>query len=366
MAIRLTTTEDETNFITMMTIAPSGHGKTKLIKTAPKPIIIAAENGLLSLKGSKLPVIKIDNHIDFEAAYELIIGPKCKAFETVCIDSISDIAEACLAWFKENPVDGNTHPQAAYGHMADAILPTLKKFLALSVTHSKNVYVTAKVKRMEDQYTGIDTFMPSAPGRVIGPALPYLFDFVLPLRIAENEAGKKYRYLQCQPDLQYVAKDRSGNLADIERPHLGHIFAKALGKPLPGKAKAKAPAKTVSTGKKAATAEEQAAAQAELLKRKEEEAAAKLAAEAVAKEKADQAAEKKAKADAAEAEAAAAAKEEADALAAQEQEELGTELDGALAETEEEGEEQTLEEQETEDQGEEATDEYPGDGFPED
>lgn len=255
MAIRLTTTAQSSARCKCLVIGPSGIGKTRLCATAPKPLIISAEKGMLSLKDENLPVIEISNHIDLEDAYKFVTtDPRAKRFETICIDSVSDIAESCLAWFKENPVDGNTHPQAAYGHMADKILPMLKKFRDLNDFH---VYFTAKIKRQEDAYTGIDTFMASCPGRVLGPALPYLFDFVFQMRIGETESGKKYRYLQTQPDLQYHAKDRSGKLNFIEEPNLAKIFAKALGqvsvKGAPAKAE-KSPKKVEET--EAETSEE--------------------------------------------------------------------------------------------------------------
>lgn len=229
MAVRFTTTASTNKYVKCLVDGASGIGKTRLCATAPKPLIISAESGLLSLQEYKIPVIEVRNHIDLEEAYQFVVAdPKAAQFMTICLDSISDIAEACLAWFKENPVDGNTHPQAAYGSMADAVIPLIKKFRDLP---NKHVYFTAKIKRETDQYTGIDTFIPSAPGQIIGPGIPYLFDFILPMRLGETESGKKFRYLQTQPDMQYHAKDRSGRLAFMEEPHLGKLFAKALGIP---------------------------------------------------------------------------------------------------------------------------------------
>jgi len=244
MAIRLTTTKESSKYVKCLVIGRSGVGKTKLCSTAPSPVIISAEKGLLSLQDFNIPVIEVSNHKDFEDAYNFIKDdPRAQGFKTVCVDSISDIAESCLAWFKENPVDGNTHPQAAYGHMADAIIPLIKKFRDLD---NKHVYFTAKLKRMTDQYSGIDTFMPSAPGQIIGPSLPYLFDFMFPMRIGETENKVKYRYLQTQPDIQFEAKDRSGRLNDIEKPDLSHIFQKALSVEKPPEQPSETPSETPS------------------------------------------------------------------------------------------------------------------------
>ena len=59
--------------------------------------------------------------------------------------------------------------------------------------------------------------------------IPYFFDEVLALRIIEDEEdGKTKRLLQCQPDYQYDAKDRSGQLKMFERPNLKAIIKKII------------------------------------------------------------------------------------------------------------------------------------------
>lgn len=227
MAIKLTTTAESSGYVKCLVYGESGIGKTMLSATAPNPLIISAEQGLLSLKDHKIPVILIEDHMDLEEAYKFVTtNPKAKNFKTICLDSISDIAEAVLAHFKDNPADGNTHPQAAYGSMADTLMPLIKKFRDIP---DKHVYFIAKAKRMKDDYSGITSWMPSMPGQQLGPALPYLFDFVLPMKAGETDKGKKYRYLQTTADVQWLAKDRSGKLAPIDKPDLTYIFDKALG-----------------------------------------------------------------------------------------------------------------------------------------
>lgn len=227
MAIKLTSTASGGEYTKVMVYGPSGIGKTTLAGTAPNPVIVSSEKKLISLKDKNIPVILIENHIDLANALTFIKTDKRAAkFETVVVDSISDIAETLLSYFKENPVDGNTHPQAAYGHMADHLSPLIKKFRDIA---DKHVYFIAKAKMVEDQYTNVNMWMPSMPGRVLGPNLPYEFDFVFAMRQAETESGKKYRYLQTQGDIQWLAKGHS-SLNTIERPDLSLIFDKLLGK----------------------------------------------------------------------------------------------------------------------------------------
>lgn len=225
MALKFTSTKTEVHTAKIVVYGPSGVGKTTLAKTCPKPVIISSEHRLLSLSDANIPVIMVEDHHDLEEAYNFVAGPKGRRFETVVIDSISDIAETLLSHFKENPEDGNRHKQAAYGSLADSMLPLIKMFRDIE---GKHVYMIAKQKLTHDEYNGITVYSPSLPGQVLPQALPYLFDFVLPLRIGETENGKKYRYLQTQEDMQYIAKECSGRLNRIERPHLGNLFDKIL------------------------------------------------------------------------------------------------------------------------------------------
>jgi len=62
MAInRTTTTEAKTQGINVLVYGRAGVGKTTLIRTAPKPIIISIERGLLPLRDvtPSIPVIEI-------------------------------------------------------------------------------------------------------------------------------------------------------------------------------------------------------------------------------------------------------------------------------------------------------------------
>lgn len=224
MAIRFTTTAESSNFVKCLVYGESGVGKTTLCKTAPKPVIISAESGLLSLKDQNIPVIEISSFEDFKEAYEFVtMNPKAARFETICLDSISDIAETILA--EEKKVCG-ADPRQAYGSYADKLLPYIKKFRDIE---DKHVYFTAKARSQKDGMTEMLMWGPSMPGQQLGPALPYLFDIVMALRIGETEDKTKFRYLQTEPDLQFGAKDRSGKLDSIEEPNLTKVFAKILG-----------------------------------------------------------------------------------------------------------------------------------------
>ena len=200
----------------------SGVGKTYLVRTAPNPVIIMAEAGMLSLRDVQLPMIAIKTVEDLTEVHQWAErSAEARQFNTLYIDSISEIAEIVLANAKKLVKD----PRQAYGELIDKMIMTIKAFRDLV---GYNVVMTAKQEYNKDEHTGISTYGPSMPGSKLGQQMPYLFDEVFRLGIAKNQKGEQYRFLQTSPDPQYEAKDRSGSLQPVEPPDLGAIFNKIL------------------------------------------------------------------------------------------------------------------------------------------
>lgn len=217
--------------------AESGAGKTMLCATAPKPCIISAEAGLLSLSRANIervygvgtpgisydiPVMQVTTLQDVVDIFAWFTNPVNRAsehFSTICLDSISEIAEKVLVNAKLQVKD----PRQAYGELVDKMMDMVKKFRDLP---GFNVYMSAKMEPMKDEMTGITRYWPSMPGKQLGPALPYLFDEVFRLGVNKTPQGQKYRFLQTDQDLQYLAKDRSGQLDELEPANLTHVFSK--------------------------------------------------------------------------------------------------------------------------------------------
>lgn len=215
--------------------AESGIGKTMLCATAPQPLIISAEAGLLSLTRRNIervfganqqgicydiPVIQIKTVDDLTAAYNWCASPQAKDIWSVCIDSISEIGEVVLNNAKRQVKD----PRQAYGELIEKMETTIRAFRDLP---GKNVYMAAKMEPMKDELTGVVRYGASMPGSKLGAKLPYFFDEVFRLGVNKDpQTQQPFRFLQTQPDLQFQAKDRSGALAPMEVPHLGYIFNK--------------------------------------------------------------------------------------------------------------------------------------------
>lgn len=207
--------------VKMLVYGQAGAGKTTLIKTLPHPVILSAEGGLLSLQDADLPYIEIRNVNDLEEAYKWVISDAANGFESVALDSISEIAEVILSSEKKN----NKDPRAAYGAMQDKMSEIIRAFRDIT---NKHVYFTAKCEKAQDE-TGKILYSPSMPGNKTGQALPYFFDLVMALRVEKGEDGISQRALLCDSDGSWLAKDRSSKLSTWEAPDLGAIISKIGG-----------------------------------------------------------------------------------------------------------------------------------------
>ena len=224
MAINVKTTGSlAANGVKVLVYGQAGAGKTSLIKTLPSPIVLSAEGGLLSIQDADLPFIEISDMATLQEAYKwLTEANEAKAFKSVALDSISEIAEVVLNAEKKATKD----PRQAYGAMQEQMADIIRAFRDLPGRH---VYMSAKLEKTQDEM-GRVLYAPSMPGNKTGQALPYFFDEVLALRVEKDSEGGTQRALMCDSDGLWLAKDRSGKLDMWEAPDLGAAIAKIGGK----------------------------------------------------------------------------------------------------------------------------------------
>jgi len=205
-----------TNGVKMMVYGPAGSGKTRLCATAPRPIILSAENGLLSLNDQNIPFIRITSLEQLIATRQYLLNDK--RFFTCCLDSASDIAERCL---KER-MSSNKDPRKGYGEMAQEVLNEVREWRDFPQRHVLFIMKEGKVK---DESTGGFLKGPLMPGQQLDQHMPYMFDECFQL-VTVNQNGNIQSALRTQRDHQNEAKDRSGRLDYWEPPNLTHIINK--------------------------------------------------------------------------------------------------------------------------------------------
>jgi energy-coupling factor transporter ATP-binding protein EcfA2 len=222
MAIQLKNTAGVTaNGVKLLVYGHAGAGKTTLAASMPRPIIISAEGGLLSIQGAALPYIEVSSMETLREAFDYVSGEHGAEFDSIVLDSISEIAEVVLIHEKAVNKDG----RVAYGEMAVQMTSIIRAFRDLP---GKHVLMTAKVEKSQDE-TGRILYSPSMPGNKVGQSLPYFFDEVLALRVEKDAEGVAQRALMCDSDGLWLAKDRSGKLDAWETPDIGAVIAKIGG-----------------------------------------------------------------------------------------------------------------------------------------
>lgn len=208
--------------VRLLVYGQAGAGKTSLIRTLPNPVVLSAEGGLLSIADANVPFIEIRDMADLAEAYDwLTQSDEATQFESVALDSISEIGEVVLSAEKKKTKD----PRQAYGEMQTQMADLIRTFRDLP---GKHVYFSAKVEKSQDEMGRI-LYAPSMPGNKTGQALPYFFDEVLALRVEKDADGNTQRALMCDSDGLWLAKDRSGKLDAWEAPDLGAVINKIKG-----------------------------------------------------------------------------------------------------------------------------------------
>jgi phage nucleotide-binding protein len=223
MAINLKRTGGlSANGVKLLVYGQAGAGKTSLIRTLPKPVVLSAEGGLLSIQDADIPFIEITSMEELQEAYMWCRdSEEAKDFETIALDSISEVAEVVLNHELKNNKDG----RAAYGELNTQMTGLIRAFRDLP---SKHVYFSAKLEKSQDEM-GKLLYNPSMPGKSLTQSLPYFFDEVLALRVERDSDGVNQRAIMCDTDGLWLAKDRSGKLEPWEAPDLGEIIRKIGG-----------------------------------------------------------------------------------------------------------------------------------------
>ena len=199
-----------------------GTGKTPMVNSAPRPVMCCIEPGMLSMRGSTIPAFEAydANKID-EFFTWFFKSNESKQFDTLAIDSISQLAEVFLTQELLRNKDG----RKAYGEMSRRVMGIVND---LYFFPQKHIYLIAKQCLSDEE--GIQTKKPFFPGQDLPVKIPHLFDEILHIG-PQNIPGipKPVIGIRCQPSFGVLARDRSGKLGEIEPPDLNALFTKCLG-----------------------------------------------------------------------------------------------------------------------------------------
>ena len=119
---------------------------------------------------------------------------------------------------------GKPDTRGAYGLHGREMMAWLGQ---LQHARDRNIVFVGILDQKEDDY-GRSIWVPQIEGSKAGRELPGIVDQVITYQEVQSEEGQKFRALVCtSPNpWSYPAKDRSGRLDRIEKPHLGELFGK--------------------------------------------------------------------------------------------------------------------------------------------
>ena len=98
----------------------------------------------MSLEDCDIPYIEVNDMASLKEAYEYVTSEDCNHFESIALDSISEIAEVVLAAEKKKAKDG----RMAYGEMDTQMTEIIRAFRDIPNRH---VYFTAKLEKQQDE-----------------------------------------------------------------------------------------------------------------------------------------------------------------------------------------------------------------------
>lgn len=210
---------------------PAGTGKTPLVNTAPRPLLLSIEPGLLSMRGSTVPTFEAHTSQRIDEFFKWFFNStETKNFDTLAVDSGSYMADVYLqAALSGKSNSGNKkHGMAAYGEMATN---TMEHIRTLFYTKYKHIYLICKEEITDVEYQSVRR--PYFPGKVLNIDAPFLYDFILRLAKTQAIPNKPGEHLafQCVGNMNVLARNRTGNLNEFEEPHFGRLVERAMSAP---------------------------------------------------------------------------------------------------------------------------------------
>jgi hypothetical protein len=235
-------------------VGPTGVGKTSLLRTLDpaRTLFVDIEAGDLSVLDVPVDTIRIN---DWPTARNLacrIGGPDPSFPETACysqehheaiggelenlakydvifVDSITAISRLSFRWSEQQPEafserTGKKDVRGAYGLHGREMLAWLHQ---LQSARGKSVIFVAILEKVVDEFNKSE-WQVQLEGSKTGRELPGIVDQIVTMNWIDFGDGTPTRAFVCTNPNQWgwPAKDRSGRLEQIEKPHLGELIEK--------------------------------------------------------------------------------------------------------------------------------------------
>ena len=196
---------------------PAGSGKTPIINTAPRPLLLAVEPGLLSMRTSTVKTWLAPDTKRIDEFFNWFFNSaEAKNFDTLAIDSSSQMCDIALQEAKKT----ERHGLQQYGKMAEYVEPYMRRLYFLP---EKHMYLIAKE---ETQDSGMRR--PYYPGKQLPVSIPHLYDCILRVaKVSIPNVGETTAF-QCNGSYDVLARNRTGTLDTFEPPDFSALVKKAM------------------------------------------------------------------------------------------------------------------------------------------
>lgn len=210
--------------IKMLVYGGAGSGKTRMCATtAPKPLLVAIENGILSIQHENIPIFDCRGKNCLQAFSQFlqwVQSPESRQFETIIIDSWSELATILLNSELPKQRDG----RKAYSFMATKML----EWSSFLINHvPMNIIFICKQECGSNN--GNPYHQPCLEGKKLYTEFTHSLDVILRFqskRFVVNGQSQDYMVASSKNEPDYLARDRSGRLFADEPQDLGLIINK--------------------------------------------------------------------------------------------------------------------------------------------
>jgi hypothetical protein len=230
--VKILTAENQTNCIKMLVYGASGVGKTVFGASAPSPIFLNAEGGMLSVADRNIDRINIETFQDLRDAFDFLKAGQHK-YQTVIIDSLTEIQKKSMDGILAK--SGNEKPLIGdWGTNIEEVRKISRYFRDLQM----NVILIALEQIEKDEISGQTMRAPALQGKSLPQEVMGFYDIVGHMSVQEKNLGMDggpavigkpqqtvlVRSIRVQPSQSVYAKDRSSKLGASVEPDFTKIF----------------------------------------------------------------------------------------------------------------------------------------------